>query len=136
VTLTAALAAASAALAQPSIYPNKGQSQAQQTKDHNACHSWAVKQTGFDPSIALPAPQKSGGVAKGALVGGAIGGVAGSFNANAGKGLLAGAAVGGLINGVRQGNQNKEARDRQAQAHDAYNRALYACMNGRGYTVR
>src|SRR5216683_7193283 len=32
------------------IYPAKGQSQAQQDKDRYECHSWAVQQTGFDPS--------------------------------------------------------------------------------------
>jgi hypothetical protein len=33
-------------------YPAKGQSQAQQDRDRYECHSWAVKQTGFDPSRA------------------------------------------------------------------------------------
>src|SRR5271166_3501275 len=32
------------------IYPAKGQNQAQQDKDRYECHSWAVQQTGFDPS--------------------------------------------------------------------------------------
>src|SRR6266436_2489390 len=32
------------------IYPAKGQNQALQDKDRYECHSWAVKQTGFDPS--------------------------------------------------------------------------------------
>src|SRR5271155_4889859 len=32
------------------IYPSKGQSQAQQDKDRYECHTWAVQQTGFDPS--------------------------------------------------------------------------------------
>jgi len=31
------------------IYPNKGQSQEQQERDKFECHSWAVKQSGFDP---------------------------------------------------------------------------------------
>ena len=44
------------ALARPSlaqdiyVYPAKGQSQEQQDRDRYECHSWAVKQTGFDPS--------------------------------------------------------------------------------------
>ncbi len=33
------------------IYPSKGQSQAQQAKDRNTCHSWAVSQTGYDPVL-------------------------------------------------------------------------------------
>jgi hypothetical protein len=32
------------------IYPRQSQSEEQQAKDFNACHSWAVGQTGFDPS--------------------------------------------------------------------------------------
>src|SRR5258705_12419710 len=32
------------------IYPAKGQNQALQDKDRYECHSWAVKQTSFDPS--------------------------------------------------------------------------------------
>lgn len=37
------------------IYPNKGQTQAQQDRDRFECHDWAVKQTGFDPSLGVPA---------------------------------------------------------------------------------
>jgi len=32
------------------IYPRQGQSEEQQNKDFEACHSWAVGQTSFDPS--------------------------------------------------------------------------------------
>jgi hypothetical protein len=32
------------------IYPTKGQSEQQQADDRYACHSWAVKQTGYDPT--------------------------------------------------------------------------------------
>ena len=32
------------------IYPRQGQSEEQQNKDFDACHSWAVSQTGFDPA--------------------------------------------------------------------------------------
>src|ERR1700691_3129548 len=37
------------------IYPAKRQSQTQQDRDRYECHSWAVKQTGFDPSRAQAA---------------------------------------------------------------------------------
>ena len=30
-------------------YPNKGQSQEQQERDKFECHSWAVRNSGFDP---------------------------------------------------------------------------------------
>jgi hypothetical protein len=32
------------------IYPRQGQSEEKQAKDFDECHSWAVGQTGFDPS--------------------------------------------------------------------------------------
>jgi hypothetical protein len=32
------------------VYPRQGQSEQQQNDDRYACHSWAVKQTGFDPT--------------------------------------------------------------------------------------
>ncbi len=40
------------------VYPQKGQSAEQQKKDEYDCHSWAVKQTGFDPTQAAQAPQQ------------------------------------------------------------------------------
>jgi len=33
------------------IYPKDGQSEEQQATDRYECHSWAVKQTGFDPTM-------------------------------------------------------------------------------------
>jgi hypothetical protein len=38
------------------IYPRKGQSEKQQADDRYQCHSWAVGQTGYDPT------QPAGGV--------------------------------------------------------------------------
>ncbi len=36
------------------IYPHQGQSQEKQMTDRNECHSWAVGQTGYDPSKPPP----------------------------------------------------------------------------------
>ena len=66
------------------IYPSKGQSQADQAKDRNDCHSWAVGQTGYDPILQT---------------------------------------------GSSSGDQTS------AKLAD-YQRALGACLEGRGYTVR
>jgi len=33
------------------IYPRKGQNEKQQADDRYACHSWAVNQTGYDPTL-------------------------------------------------------------------------------------
>ena len=49
----AILLIAPAAMAQQQyVFPQKGQSADQQKKDEYECHSWAVKQTGFDPTAA------------------------------------------------------------------------------------
>lgn len=128
------------------IYPNKGQSPEQQSRDRYDCHLWAVQQTGFDPTRAQasappPAPPQ-GGVFKGAARGAAVGAVGGAIAGDAGTGAAVGAATGGLIGGMKQRGQ---AQQQQAQANQAaqqqgasaaYNRALSACLSGRGYTVK
>lgn len=38
-------------------YPNAGQSPEQQARDREACHGWAVQQSGFDPQLAPPSQQ-------------------------------------------------------------------------------
>ncbi len=135
------------------IYPAKGQSQALQDKDRYECHSWAVKQTGFDPSrpsttVASsdqPKPYQPSQphVVKGAARGAALGSVGGAITGNAGKGAAAGAAMGGLAGGFRRADERRQqAGQQQAQAQgvndnarNSYNRAMAACLQGRGYTV-
>jgi hypothetical protein len=87
-------------------YPAKGQSQAQQDRDRYECHSWAVKQTGFDPSRAQASasepspsnqpPPPQGQIVRAAGRGAALGAVGGAITRDAGKGAAAGAAMGGL----------------------------------------
>ena len=129
------------------IYPNKGQSPEQQSRDRYDCHLWAVQQTGFDPTRAQasappPAPPQ-GGVFKGAARGAAVGAVGGAIAGNAGTGAAVGAATGGLIGGMKQRGQAQHQQQAQANqaaqqqnALAAYNRALSACLSGRGYTVK
>ena len=66
----------------------------------------------------------------------------GAIAGDAGTGAAVGAATGGLIGGMKQRGQ---AQQQQAQANQAaqqqnalaaYNRALSACLSGRGYTVK
>src|ERR1700682_913744 len=134
-------------------YPAKGQSQAQQDRDRYECHSWAVKQTGFDPSRAqasAPSPPPSnqplppqGHVLKGAARGTALGAVGGAITGNAGKGAAAGAAMGGVAGGFRRvderrhqaGQQQAQSQTVNANGRNSYNRAMAACLQGRGYTV-
>jgi hypothetical protein len=97
------------------IYPAKGQNQQQQDKDRYECHTWAVQQSGFDPSKAYPSnpnhydPQpynpSQPHVMRGAGRGAAMGAVGGAIGGNAGKGAAAGAAVwrhGGRISAPRR----------------------------------
>lgn len=47
-----------AAHAQVFAYPNRGQSEEQQSRDRFECHQWSVSQTGFDPTTAAPLPAR------------------------------------------------------------------------------
>src|SRR5262245_54202080 len=117
----------------PFIYPQKGQSQAQQDQDAGACDRWAHSQTGVNPGAPPPSganPRRTvGGAARGAALGAGVGAIAG----DAGKGAGAGAVVGGVA-GRRRGMQEQQAA--HAETQNTYYRAFAACMEGRGYTVR
>jgi hypothetical protein len=75
--------------------------------------------------------------------GAAVGAVGGAIGGDAGKGAAIGAAVGGLFSLMRRRHEQQAMEQEQQvaaqtsiQKADAYNRALDACMSGRGYTVR
>jgi Glycine-zipper domain len=167
VGLLAVALSAGAVLAQSDdiyVYPARGQSHAQQDRDRYECHSWAVRQTGFDPSrataSAMPPPPVSTPyqpsrrhVLRGAGGGAALGAIGGAIAGDAGKGAAAGAAMGGVVGGVRRRRERIQHYEQQqymqqeyAQQHAAhqsavqgqraaFNRALAACLTGRGYTV-
>jgi Glycine-zipper domain len=136
------------------VYPLKKQTSEQQDKDRYECHRWAVQQTGFDPSSTNPRnpsyldPQPhrptQPHVLKGAARGSALGAVGGAIGGNAGKGAAAGAAVGGLAGGFRRMDERRQnAAPQQANASAAatsdqmnYSRAMAACLEGRGYSVK
>lgn len=136
------------------VYPKGGQSQAQQDKDRYECHTWAVQQTGFDPSKAptitssasestQPYQPSQRHVLKGAGRGAAMGAVGGAIAGDAGKGAAAGAAIGGVAGGFRRRDERRQQANAQAananvaaaNQRTAYNRAIAACLQGRGYTV-
>ncbi len=97
--------------------------------------------------------QRRGGLLRGAGRGAAIGAVGGAIGGNAGKGAAIGAATGALFGGFRRRDQRRQEqyaqqqyqrrqqqmRQQQAQASNqhrsAYDRAMTACLTGRGYTV-
>ena len=130
---------------QPIFYPAKGQSGQQQNRDQGECQVWAQQTTGINPANLPPpqAPQQTGpavgggerlrGAARGAVIGEIAGGHGGE-----------GAAVGAMVGGARA-RRNQAAANQQAQQQaeaqyasriSTYNRAVGACMEGRGYTVR
>jgi hypothetical protein len=127
----------------PIFYPSKGQTTEQQTKDVAECQAWAKQTTGIDPAAvsSAPPPSSSGGqrvrgAARGAAGGAAIGAIAG----DAGKGAAIGATA-GTVSGGRQARKGKEqAQQQAAQAQSdkiaTYNKAVAACMEGRGYVAK
>ena len=100
----------------------------------------------LQPASAIPAaeaPPRQGGALRGAAGGAAVGAVAGAVVGDAGKGAAAGAAGGAVLGGLRQRARNREAAKEVGQEEAAvsgkrseYDRALGACMEGRGYTVK
>lgn len=129
------------------IYPTRGQSAQQQQRDRAECQSWAMQQTGYDPSRPQTPPPSSQGpqgeVVRGGARGAALGAVGGAIAGNAGKGAAIGAATGALFGGMRRADryQQEQAMQQQyaaasAQQNANYNRALSACLTGRGYTIQ
>lgn len=131
----------------PYVYPAKGQSTDKLEQDKHACYQWAKGQTGFDPmqapTASSPAPEKRGGLVRGAAGGAAAGAAIGAIAGDAGKGAAIGAASGGLIGGARR-RQSTKAQEAHAQQQSddyssrrgEYNRAWAACLEGKGYTVK
>ncbi|MGH8260537.1 MAG: glycine zipper 2TM domain-containing protein [Steroidobacteraceae bacterium] len=136
-------------------YPEHGQTPQQQDRDQYECYVWAKQQTGFDPSAPnVPAqarvrvasgPPPGTGAAVGAVTGAVIG-AAISNPWNRGFGALAGALIGGAIGSSAQAAgeersheavvySREQMRQIEHQAAD-YRRALSACLQGRGYSVR
>jgi outer membrane lipoprotein SlyB len=121
---------------------------------------WAVKQSGFDPSqpqlpphervevVAMgppPGTHTVAGAATGAIIGAAV-----SRPRDAGGGALVGAVAGAILGASADAaNQQRteaiqrryDQRDLRAQARQElqardFRRAISACLEGRGYTVK
>jgi pectin methylesterase-like acyl-CoA thioesterase len=148
-----------AAPAQPTkvyFYPLQGQSEAQQDRDRYDCHSWSVRQTGFDPSRhvtseeqrASVVPARSPGQAIGAAA--AVGAVIGAIAAGPGNtaegavvGAMAGTVLGSASAAAEQSNATQASRYRQSRSERRFDqpagefrRAMSACLEGRGYSVK
>jgi hypothetical protein len=141
------------------FYPTRGQSEQQQDRDRYECYLWAVKQSGFDPGQAQLAPHQRIEVTPEAPPGsdtaaGAVGGaIVGSLLAphdDRGFGLVFGAITGAMMGAAsdaarqQQADQIQQQYDSQERQRYArlekqsrdYERAMTACLEGRGYTVR
>lgn len=137
------------------FYPQAGQSEAQQDRDRYECYNWAVRETGFDPSrrsipretrrAVVPAP--SGAAAIAGAVTGAVLGAAVSGPGHAGGGAIVGAAAGGMLGAAAESSANADAQryeDARSRRYEGrvsrdmseYRRAMSACLEGRGYSVK
>jgi hypothetical protein len=148
--LSALLLAAATEAQQPIIYPATGQSPQLQQKDTTECRGWATQTTGVDP-VALAqqgatqpgVPQPQGERLRGAAGGAALGAAVGAIAGDAGKGAAIGAVTGTAAGGMRI-RRNQQAAAEQTQANQqqtsqqlaTFNRAVAACMSGRGYTIQ
>lgn len=139
------------------VYPSKQQTPQQQAKDEADCAAWAETQSGVDPNAA-PANRDSAGAAaaamadsatRGARVAGAAGGAArgaiiGAIAGDAGTGAAIGAAAGTMAGGSTRRQARREARaagehhaaQMDAKKMETLKRAMSACLQGRGYTVK
>jgi Glycine zipper len=141
------------------VYPAAGQSAEKLDQDRYECHMWAVRQSGFDPSVAQAAPHQRvevvampppgtntvAGAATGAIIGAAV-----SNPYQSGTGALIGAAAGAIIGAASDSARAQQAAATQQRINAAndqrdygldqlagnYRRALSACLQGRGYTVQ
>lgn len=138
------------------FYPLQGQNDSQQDRDRYECYSWAVRQTGFDPSRheapveqrAAVVPSRSPGQAIGAAA--AVGAVIGAIAAGPGNtaegavvGAMAGTVVGSAAAAAERNDAGRASRYRPArsdrrfdQQAGEFRRAMSACLEGRGYSVK
>ncbi len=141
------------------FYPKEGQTTEQQGRDHYECFNWAVKQTGFDPGLSsipvndrvrlVPMPPPGHDTATMTIAGAVLGALIGGKR-NAPAGAILG-ATGGAIIGAASDSARQEAVRQQEEAYNTRNqtssaefaekelsfrRAMSACLEGRGYSVR
>jgi hypothetical protein len=140
-------------------YPKAGQTTEQQSRDHYECYTWAVNRTGFDPAQSsiptdqrvrvVPMPPPGHDTATLAIAGAVLGALIGGPRHAAGGALIG--AAGGAIAGAASDSARQEsalqreesyaARDRARNTGSnasalGFRRAMSACLEGRGYSVR
>jgi hypothetical protein len=139
------------------VYPAKEQTKEQQAKDEQECYAWANEQSTIDPtaptansdSAAQAAQAKTDSATAGAAVGGAArgaagGAVIGAIAGDAGEGAAIGAVTGAVAGrrARKKASQQAGAQAKQqteaasAQKTETFKKAMSACLEGRGYTVK
>jgi len=111
------------------VLPGQGQSAETLDRDRYECGLQAQKQTDYDPDSSLTKGAIAGllvGGAIGAGLGAAAGAGAGIVGTGASVGAIAGGGVGATLGGSYL--HDKTLNDTQ--------RAFYACLAGRGYTIK
>ena len=148
-TIILSLSLISTVDAQQYIFPENGQTKEQQQQDEYTCHSWAVGETGFDPTkvqstaqTATPEPKSRAGL-RGAIRGAAVGAVVAEVGGNdTGNGAAKGAAIGAV--GARKkasaasakASQQQQLAEQQSQQQlGEYNKARTVCLEAKGYSV-
>lgn len=146
-------------LTQLYFYPKANQTNEQQSRDHYECYNWAVSQTGFDPGqsaipkdqrvrvVPMPPPGHDtatlaiAGAVLGALIGGPRHAVGGALIGASGGAIAGAASDAARMEYARQQEEAYASRERgrdtqlEAKAND-FRRAMSACMEARGYSVR
>ena len=143
------------------VYAAHGQGDKQLDRDRYECHNWAVAQTHYNPSdphlaphqqfqvVAVPEPPPPHDTVVGAMAGAVIGAALGGPH-DAAQGAMVGAIAGGAMGAASDAARQTQAqqatsqngaaaqaeRARLEQQASDYKRAISACLEGRGYTVK
>ena len=140
-------------------YPREGQSPLQMDRDRYECHIWAMGQSGYDPSLpplpvrqpvrVEPVPPVGHDTTFLAFTGALLGAIIGGHR-HSGEGALIGGAIGAMTGIISDSARAETARrieaDRNRQSVEYntrmedragdYRRAMGACLEGRGYSVK
>jgi len=103
------------------FFPAQGQGADRQERDRYECYLWARKQTGFDPSLPELAPHQRLEFVPAA---------------SAGQDSAPEASSDGARREKTPPHSDRRVAQRYEQAAVDYRRAMTACLEGRGYTVR
>jgi hypothetical protein len=120
-----------------------GQPPDQMAADQQECASQATAQTGYNPSAPPPTSaqpergQRLAGAARGATAGKVISNI--TDESETSEAMEAGAKLGTMKGGAQQRQGRREQRQQAEQQHaqaSAYDDALSACLQSRGYSFQ